>query len=253
MILKKETILTESDKKSIDKLLQLCRQSGDEGVPYPVDDEDCCHYLLWDGGDALSFPGSLLGVLGIFPLSDDSAECIAYVRPDVRRRGLFSQEMLPAASDDFCDLEFVFPVCTGKDGTIDEGILAVLNSIGAEYDCTEYRMELTLNTTSDDSPFADISFAYLYPPDAASLELAVSHCRVWKVSSDTVCLTDVETTPEMRGCGYATAMISTLADDLKAHGIKCITVHVSGDNIAALSLYEKTGFRTTETLSYFIF
>jgi ribosomal protein S18 acetylase RimI-like enzyme len=48
-------------------------------------------------------------------------------------------------------------------------------------------------------------------------------------------------------------MLEKLFALLAAAGIKKVILQVSGDNAAALALYKKTGFRITETLSYYLY
>ncbi len=264
MLLEREHSLSDSLRSQINAFMAVCREHGDKGVPYPLDDEDTWHYLLWEeDGDEVGPQSRLMGVSAVLPLSDDSAECICYIHPDERRKGYFSQIMLPMISEDFADLEFLFPV-----SDTDHDTQAVLESIGAEYDVTEYRMELALDPVStDDNTFSsldntahaagpsgrdteDENITYVYPPDK---DQPAATCCLEKISPDSVCLFNVEVHPDKRWQGYGTAMILSLSDELKKYGIRRITVHVSADNLPAVSLYEKTGFRTTETLSYYIF
>ncbi len=259
-VLEKRSVLDDSLKTQIGTMMKACRESGDEGVAYPLNEDDTYHYLLWKN----SYDGAvweLIGAYAVLPLTDESAECIAYVRPDERRRGYFSQVMLPAVSEAFPDQVFIFPVRGG-----DETVIRVLDSIGAGYDRTEYRMELLTGSsslsepgisgsdTSGDIPscrgLRDLPVEYSYPP---GVEPPVASCRLERISSDSVCLYGVEVCPEKRGQGYGTAMLSSLAGELGEYGVRRVILHVSSDNLPAVSLYEKTGFRTTETLLYYIF
>ena len=67
------------------------------------------------------------------------------------------------------------------------------------------------------------------------------------------CLFEVEIAEPLRGRGLGEAMIRKLQALVPALGISTITLQVSGDNLPALGLYKKTGFRIAETLSYYLY
>ena len=78
-------------------------------------------------------------------------------------------------------------------------------------------------------------------------------CRTSCVSDSCVCLHHVEILPRFRGRGYGTSLLTRLLSSLRQAGICRVILQVSGDNKAALALYEKQGFRITETLSYYLY
>lgn len=51
--------------------------------------------------------------------------------------------------------------------------------------------------------------------------------------------------PDHRGQGYGTAAMENLFSVLRDHGFKAIGLHVYTHNQAAMSLYEKVGFKAT--------
>ena len=66
-------------------------------------------------------------------------------------------------------------------------------------------------------------------------------------------LYDLEIRKELRGKGYGSALLSFVLDDLAKREPLPIRLQVSSGNTAALRLYEKTGFRITETLSAWLY
>ncbi len=56
-----------------------------------------------------------------------------------------------------------------------------------------------------------------------------------------------------RGLGIGEVAFCLVLEDLIRRGCTQIVLHVSSDNYPALSIYTKTGFQITETLSYFMY
>lgn len=59
---------------------------------------------------------------------------------------------------------------------------------------------------------------------------------------------DIILEPAVRGRGHGTALMSLLEEEVRKIGISAIALHVFGHNQAALRLYEKTGFHTTNRI-----
>lgn len=59
---------------------------------------------------------------------------------------------------------------------------------------------------------------------------------------------DVSIKPEHRRKGYAQAAFEAVEDLVKAQGVSVIDLHVFGHNQAAIELYQKIGFQTTNLL-----
>ena len=55
-----------------------------------------------------------------------------------------------------------------------------------------------------------------------------------------------------RGKGYGKAFFLQVLKSLQEN-TSTVTLQVSGNNTVALNLYKKTGFRITETLSYYLY
>lgn len=78
-------------------------------------------------------------------------------------------------------------------------------------------------------------------------------CLTTRISDTCVCLHHVEIRKSLRKRGLGTALICGLLAQLPAFGITRIILQVSGDNAPALSLYKKTGFAITQSLSYYLY
>lgn len=78
-------------------------------------------------------------------------------------------------------------------------------------------------------------------------------CRIM-IEGRRIYLFCLETRPECRRRGLARRFLLQLARELtKTAAYDAIFLQVSGTNEAAVSLYKKTGFRITETLSYYLY
>ena len=77
-------------------------------------------------------------------------------------------------------------------------------------------------------------------------------CRL-SLNSTAAYLYSLETAPALRRRGLASCFLMQLIRYLEREGIRRICLQVSGSNEPALHLYRKTGFRITETLSYYLY
>ncbi len=59
---------------------------------------------------------------------------------------------------------------------------------------------------------------------------------------------DIELKPQNRGKGLGKALISLMEDEVRRLGCLSVGLHVFGHNTAAIALYEKTGFHTTNRM-----
>ena len=58
---------------------------------------------------------------------------------------------------------------------------------------------------------------------------------------------------DLRGQGYGKRFLNQVLLDLAKHAPLPLRLQVSGENLPALSLYKKTGFQITETLSGYLY
>lgn len=78
-------------------------------------------------------------------------------------------------------------------------------------------------------------------------------CQTSRVSDSCACLHHVEVLPDFRRQGYGRRLLGLLFPALYQEGIRRVILQVSGSNGAAIALYKKTGFRITETLSFYLY
>lgn len=91
------------------------------------------------------------------------------------------------------------------------------------------------------------------PACTAGSSFFAGSCLTSPVSRDTLCIHHVEILPRLRGKGLGTLLMDQLIRRLQKTRIRRLLLHVSGGNAPAAALYKKTGFRTTETLSYYMY
>ena len=87
-------------------------------------------------------------------------------------------------------------------------------------------------------------------PDRDSLPAGA--CRI-AVHGTGAYLYGLELLPQHRQKGLGTWFLYHIMSMLAGQGCQCLRLQVSGTNAPALGLYRKTGFRITETLSYFLY
>lgn len=89
-------------------------------------------------------------------------------------------------------------------------------------------------------------------PGTDNIPGACVTCRL-SLSGTSAYLYSLETVPALRRRGLAGRFLVQLIRHLERKGIQRICLQVSGSNEPALGLYRKTGFRITETLSYYLY
>ena len=140
----------------------------------------------------------------------------------------------------------------------DQDCLAALMALEAELVQEEHMMEIDLE------PFTVLPES----PDSASpltrTETVLDGTNTWQyqnpngkvnisVFSSFYYLYGFEIREELRGMGHGTVFLYQVLHDLASIRPVPLRLQVSGDNLPALSLYKKTGFRITETLSGYIY
>lgn len=241
--------------KELDDLAGRCRLHDKIRLSYPATEQGdgCRHFLLYDEH------GSLTAALALLELDQELSECIAFTHPAHRRRGYFTL-LLDAALEDNGERDILFAVCENCADT-----MAVLDSLGAELESREHQMELTIrehHAPCSAGTRSDHTGSVIHPEvtirqlDDSAWELAeqgqvIGHGMLTPVSDSCACLHHVEIREDLRGKGYGSDFLTLLLPRLASAGIRKVILQVSGGNPAALSLYRKTGFRLTETLSYY--
>lgn len=276
--------LSLAQKAEIQKLEEICKKQDDIRLSYPLEeDEASYHYLLWKGQDR-----QLISVLAFVSYDEGTAECIGFTHPQYRGQGYF-ERLLDQVLEAHEDVDILFPVSGSCKDTL--AALQALGAeeesreyqmqrdlmteayMPAEIDAqeeidiqAEIDWQTKINTQTEiDTPAvmciqedgkAQISEAegkrFVFYPWGPGKEAAGELQVIW-ISDHQVCFHHVEIYPRFQGRGLGTEMIRLLLEDLIREGAKTVVLQVSADNIPALRLYEKTGFRITETLSYYLF
>ncbi|MCD8224281.1 MAG: GNAT family N-acetyltransferase [Clostridiales bacterium] len=246
-----------------DSLAAACRKSDSCSFSYPSDEENTRHYFLLEGK-------TLLAALAlVFFDENEPAECVAFTHPDHRRHGFFSR-LLTHARRDYPGILLLFSV---NDSCAPA--LAVLRHLDAKLQCRELSMELDFRMNPGMIPKIACTAKSL--PDRYFLR---SHKEKdgtvrWKLytigqnprsfctfagsaltspaGDCSVCFHQVEIRPTLRGRGLGGTLLRLILTRLADTGTARILLHVSADNLPAVSLYKKTGFRVRETLSFYLY
>lgn len=266
-------VLTKTQIHEIAQLTDVCCLHDQILLTYPCDEAGntddagdagdiggtCRHYLLYEED------GTLAAILAMLPLDCQTAECSAFTHPAYRRQGYFTH-LLEAAMERYEDYDILFGVPESC-----RAAKEVLSALGAELEAREHQMELILS----ESVFSGDSDTGSHPIPAAHTGLALTHsvektsstatwtlmegktpvgcCLITPVSVTCVCLHQLEISEPLRHKGYGHSFLSLLFPRLAAAGTHKIILQVSGSNPAAMALYQKTGFRITETLSFYCY
>lgn len=243
---------SEIQLEELRSLAKYCRIHDNIRLSYPAEENGngCRHFLLYEED------GTLAAALALIEINEDFSECSAFTHPTYRKRGYFSL-LLDYALEEWEKFDILFAVCENCPDT-----MAVLKSLGAELDFREHQMEFDFSSHKTPTQ-EDMAFPRRHPDlvvssrhDAGAWVLLehghiIGHCMATPVSDGCACLHHVEIDEGLRGQGYGTDFMALLLPRLAASGYRKVILQVSGSNTAALSLYNKTGFRITETLSYY--
>jgi len=243
---------TDSQKKDMADLVNACKAIEPLSLCAPIEDDlGYDIFLLYEEN------GPLAAMSSLFSPEEGPWECCIFVDPKKRRRGHFTflldkalalveaYEKKQGQSVDFCFLA-------------DEktpSAMAVLSSIGAEYWYSEHMMERTLDqkdknfspsslTIGKDSQNPDLYCAFLGDKLIGTCALLPSRSQIY--------LYAFQIHEDFRGKGFGEEFLLGMLSILAGMGNR-VTLQVSGQNYIARNLYKKTGFRTTESLSYYLY
>ena len=239
--------LYPSRKKKIESLVRLCREAEGIRLSFPYSDASFYAFFKEDAG--------IPAAAAFTDLGEQTFECCAFVRPDLRGRGLFSRLLSAGLSKLPPDSSLLF----FTDGRCKDAS-SVLSALGAKWDSDEHMMECSLRdllpgtaflpadpagSSEPSRGFCEETGVLTYTSRAGSVRIAVYPGWYY--------LYDLEIRKELRRKGYGSALLSFVLDDLAKREPLPIRLQVSSGNTAALRLYEKTGFRITETLSAWLY
>lgn len=242
------TQLTDRQKQDMVRLAAACREKEPLSLSAPTDD-GLDYFLCLEGTE-------LIGFAALFFPEETLCECTAFVAPSMRRKGVFlnlldqaiacteTREKNLGRQIDFCFL-------------VDErtpSAMACLEAIEGEYWYSEYKMVRKL-TEKDRFYEGKLKIRdmgnQLY---AAVLEEEIIGTCALLPSEHETYLYGFQIKETYQGQGYGKDFLrSMLAFLTGQNGPDKVSLQVSGQNYIARNLYKKTGFRTVESLSYYLY
>lgn len=241
-------------KTDMEDLIASCKSKEPMSLSAPLDDDiDYDILLLYQDSDSSNPVLKAMAFL-FFP-EECLCECCVFVEPDSRRQGHFSRLL-----DKCLDLVEAYEKKLGRQVDfcflVDEktpSAMAVMEAIQAEYWYSEYKMEREL--TKKDSSLSMASLAIKDEGDnlySALLEdKVIGTCAILPSGSEFY-LYAFQIQEAYQGQGYGREFLRGILALLSAKGGK-VSLQVSGSNYIARNLYKKTGFRTTESLSFYLY
>lgn len=277
-----------SQSSTLDSLILSCHQNGENVPEFSLSDDEENIFLFLMRSD-----GSIPAVLSLSILDDETAECRAVTAPAFRRQGYFSALLYEAETlAGERDILFPLPDSCADGLAIMHALEAECLSTEYEMACQINRsiptsplmpcndsccndQNCTLFETAKWTLVADKrkdrndSFSihiceeneeviihdqtnFDATSNSSSVD-SIGSCLTTRTSENGVCLHHVEIREDLRGKGFGTILIRKLLKQLAEFGIKRVILQVSGDNTPALSLYKKTGFAITQSLSYYLY
>ncbi|MEG0813635.1 MAG: GNAT family N-acetyltransferase [Clostridium sp.] len=247
------TTLTKAQEEEIDILIQACKKEYPLTLSFPIED-GTSFYLLYDP--------ELVCALSLIS-SESPIECVAFTLPSRQNSGYFSI-LFDKVGEEIQEAELVFPI----DGS-NTGALMTLESLGAEPYYDECRMDLNLTAAgsvpqtyaSNNREVSRLRFDYTVSEDQTvftfflksdSNRVSIGICHMMSYG-ESACLYNFEISDQFRGLGLGTEAWFHIINYLNTQQLHSVFLQVSGNNAAAIRIYEKAGFRISETLSYYLY
>lgn len=236
--------LTPREKDKIFLLLDACYKKEPVSLTFPTEEAD--HYLLaWENG-------RLLCAAALLKEDETIYECTAFTRPDCRRNGIFGAVLEKGLSLLPEDTELLFYV----DKKSPDALEAV-TALGAELLSDEHMMELASDAVSAIKGMGktgDLTVTEAMEGEQAILVFSDAHGSLnISLYGTHYYLYGFEIREGQRGQGFGISLLIKVLSFLAEREPLPVTLQVSGSNGPALSLYKKTGFRITETLSRYLY
>lgn len=265
MSIKIETLLSSGRKAQIESLVSLCLKASPAPLSVPADGD--VYFFMEKPSTSGHGSAELWGLLALYETEEHLWECSAFTRPDKQQTGIFSA-LLDAAENTYPDDQFSFPVPDSKECL---PALKTLEAIGAELWYQEHLMTLEsdspawntllampdnhlLSLSKEPYDLAEEGDSQLIQAFSEGLPIASCALTITCQNGRTSCCIHHVFVPEsLRNKGYGTLFLKSLLPQLKQQGISRFLLQVSGSNLPAIALYKKTGFRITETLSYYLY
>ena len=238
------SVLTPGEKEEVFLLLNACCKKEPISLTFPTEEAD--YYLL------AREHGRLLCAAALLEEEETIYECTAFTRPDCRRNGIFGAVLEKGLSLLPEDTELFFYVDKKSPDALE-----AMAALGAELLSDEHMMELAADAVSSMKDRAEAKaltvteamegeqaiLVFSSPHGSLNISLYGSHYY----------LSGFEIREEQRGRGFGTDLLLQVLAFLAERAPLPVTLQVSGSNLPALSLYKKTGFRITETLSRYLY
>lgn len=236
--------LTPREKDKIFLLLDACYKKEPVSLTFPTEEAD--HYLLaWENG-------RLLCAAALLEEDETVYECTAFTRLDCRRNGIFGAVLEKGLSLLPEDTELLFYI----DKKSPDALEAV-TALGAELLSDEHMMELASDAVSAMKGMGktgDLMVTEAMEGEQAILVFSDAHGSLnISLYGTHYYLYGFEIREGQRGQGFGTSLLIKVLSFLAEREPLPVTLQVSGSGGPALSLYKKTGFRITETLSRYLY
>lgn len=242
------TTLTRQQKNDLQTLAALCKEAEPLALSAPTED-GLDYFLLYQEDSHL-----LLGFAFLFSPQDPSFECGVFIHPRYRRQGLCSLLLNHVLSyvEQYekmrkCQADFCFLVDPNTPSAV-----AVMEALEAEYWYSEYKMVRSLGE-KDRLYTPSLHIAQTEPNiyTAMKKEEIIGTCAVLP-SGQEFYLYAFQIKESWQGQGHGKDFLLGMLALLSSTGNQ-VSIQVSGQNYIARELYKKTGFQTTESLSYYLY
>lgn len=189
----------------------------------------------------------IIGFISIYIIDSYNLELCGFVLPKYRRNKV-ATKLFSMMTADFPSYSFQCSMMPGNNS----GKLFV-NQMGFEHCSTECSMYLSKEEFIPSNE--ELSLQVEKQDDGLIIHghfnmLCVGHVFI-SDSGSTVCIHDVEIYEKYRGNGYGYKLIMTILNYIFKKYSQ-VLLHVTKDNIPAHNLYKKVGFKTLETLEYYL-
>ena len=246
--------LTDVQQRDLLALNETCKKHDRISLSFPME-QDCALYLLYD-------EGFLLSALCSFFNEDGDCQCYAFTLPEKRKQGHFTR-LLKELLKKYQNCDLIFPA----EEKCKDALLA-LQAVGADFLYKEYVMELNFEDfekagSVQAKPVSDGLSVISVPSEFAGSDVfwfkrknkIIGSCFL-NTENKNPCLYSFEIEKTLRGLGLGRACLLLFLETffrMPENREKRLLLQVSGDNEAAVKLYQKTGFQIRESLSFYIY
>jgi len=281
---------SEKEYKEINKLQEIISLKDNVNLKLELDYRS---KILKNSGNILKnineflyyIDDSLVAYLGISCFGGNVAEINGMTHPDWRRKGIFKKLFELAMNE--CSRRNFNEILLLADGKSDSGI-EFIKVIGGEYEVSEYRMEVSNKTSSENINFINLRKAeksdakeigrqdsiYFYDEkesenlvDKAEIrndaEIRIETSYMIELNNTTIGKINIEYNdnsafisgfgilPEFRGKGYGKVALKEAIKLINVININIVQLDVSCKNNRALNLYQSCGFQEQSVMNYY--